>query len=455
MKRSNCLFCLRPLDNSDEHIIPDSMNGKLHSTNIICSICNNAFGRFIDPIFKEILNPVLIVLGFENANHTHAEGLDEIKYNYSKKGEVSPLKDEVIKKIVDGKTILTVSGGAKSALKTFQKQAKKLSKEGQEFNGYVLVENVYDHNSFKINFELNITPKLIIALNKIATEFYFYCNLNVDYIKELTERVIRFDKCLNNVTFCNWKCDIREYEPCEITHLLVLRTNNNKTLYCYIELFNIICACIPLCENYPDDVNYSYYQNVMSGEKINKDIHFNNDVEFTNDKNGDFDLLINSMFERLGNIRFQEFYLKEAKKIVEKYKTEKEDGIIPPGVKYVLENRLAEMIAQLSVEFPYMIEDFKDEMNNELNHIHSILREEQYEDFCEKYKFFIGKDIKISGVIFKFDSFIKTPFIKRNGILLLKVYFCLINQNNGKQKYYPYAEFFRMLNEAYPNSKMV
>ncbi|RYZ18782.1 MAG: hypothetical protein EOO10_25255 [Chitinophagaceae bacterium] len=51
--KATCIFCSNPLDGSDEHIIPDSLNGRLHSKGIICSDCNQHFGEKLDPVLKE------------------------------------------------------------------------------------------------------------------------------------------------------------------------------------------------------------------------------------------------------------------------------------------------------------------------------------------------------------------------------------------------------------------
>ncbi|WP_367182322.1 HNH endonuclease [uncultured Aquimarina sp.] len=56
-----CFFCTNDLDNSDEHIILNSLNGKLHSKEIICSECNNFFGAKLDSVAKDFFNPILFI----------------------------------------------------------------------------------------------------------------------------------------------------------------------------------------------------------------------------------------------------------------------------------------------------------------------------------------------------------------------------------------------------------
>jgi len=451
MALTHCIYCSKALDGSKEHIIPDALNGRLISKEIICAACNNKFGLKIDPAFKTMLNPLLIALGFDNANHTHAEGLDGETYKMSRTGEVTPIKDEV-KIVKDGtKTILSVSAPANRAEKVLKKQAEKLTKGGKEFKGYLLVEKESQENGFRTKFELKITPEVILGLNKIATEFYAYNQLDVGLIKGLLDRLNILDGTLNNVTFCNWNCDIRELDYTEITHLLVLRRrDSDHKLYCYIELFNVICVCIPLCDNFPQAVNLTYYQNAVTGERIEKQIQFNQEFIFYNNIDGDFEILINALFERLNELEFKKIYTTETLRIGKQYKSEKEKGLIPPDEEHDLGKRLGEMLAHLSLQFPYMISDFHDELNDDLNYTYSNMRDEEFEEFCEKYKVFVGKDFKIGSKMYTFESFLKVPFIKCNGVQMIKVYCRFVDQNTGKRKVYLYFTLFEMIKKAYP-----
>ena len=126
----NCIFCKKPLDNSDEHIIPDCLNGRLHSTKLICHTCNlNKFGRELDPIVKQLFNTTLLVLGLKNANSVYSETPEGIKFLYNKTGKVSHIKPELTEIKKDGKTYINVTGDKKNAVKYFAKQAAELLKK--------------------------------------------------------------------------------------------------------------------------------------------------------------------------------------------------------------------------------------------------------------------------------------------------------------------------------------
>ncbi len=102
------------------------------------------------------------------------------------------------------------------------------------------------------------------------------------------------------------------------------------------------------------------------------------------------------------------------------------------------------MIAELSLfDFPYIVEDFKDEENDEVNYIHSNMNENQFDDFCKNNSQLIGMDINIKDEgEFVFDSFYKQPFMEINGISLVSVFCVLKEKSTGRLQYIPYRYFF-------------
>lgn len=136
-----CIYCSKPLDGSREHIIPDSLNGRLTSKDLICSECNNKFGVSLDPTLKELFNPLLLLLNANNAKGIHLEGLTDEKYVLNKDSEVYPIKDEVTLLKEKGQTYLNVSGNPKTVLKTFGKQYKKLLQSGHKPLKCVMFKN--------------------------------------------------------------------------------------------------------------------------------------------------------------------------------------------------------------------------------------------------------------------------------------------------------------------------
>lgn len=442
----NCIFCDNPLDNSDEHIIPDCLNGRLHSTKLICHACNSEkFGRVLDPVVKQLFNTTLLVLGIKNANSVHSEDPEGTKYLYSKTGKVSHIKPELTKIKKDGKTYLIVNGDKKNAIKYFNKQSEELIKKGYKQLKYDYKEIEDTAPLLRIESKFAVTKEIILELNKIAIEFYAYSGLELSLVKEISERINVLDPQMNNVVFCNWDSEVRTIGQEEISHLIVLRTNKIGTLYCYIELFNIICAYIKLYDNCENQVDFVYHQDAITGERFAEEIQLNLETEPINKNNTEsFEILINAVFDRLRERDFSSIYKKIITDIKDEVEKEVNDGTLPEkdfADTYI--KRSCQALAHLSVfEFPYMIEDFKDEENHELNYIHSNLQETQFEKFCEINQHIIGVKVNFpNDGEYLFDSFHKRPFLKRNGITLVKVYCVLIHSETNQKKYIPYRDF--------------
>jgi len=450
-----CIFCDNPLDNSDEHIIPDCLNGRLRSTKLICHTCNTKkFGRELDPIIKQLFNTTLLVLGLKNANSVHSEDPEGTKYLYSKTGKVSHIKPELTEIKKDGKTYISVNGDKKNAVKYFAKHTAELVKKGYKPLKFDIKETNGSAPPLRIESQFEITKEIILELNKIAIEFYAHSGLELSHVRHISERVNVLDSELNNVIFCNWEGEVRTIGQQEISHLIVLRTNQSGTLYCYIELFNIICAYIKLNDNCDKQINCIYHQDAISGERFATDVTLNLETEPANKNNTEsFEILINAVFDRLQERDF--FSITNEICIDIKNKTEKEvqDGTLAENdfnETYI--KRCCEALAQLSVhDFPYMIEDFKDEENHELNYIHSNLQDPQFEKFRELNQHIIGAKVNFpdDGEYF-IDSFHKRPFLKRNGVTLVKVYYVFIHSETKQKKYIPYRDFFEGI---VPNNK--
>jgi len=451
MKETNrkCLFCNNPLDNSDEHIIPDSINGKLHSKYIICHHCNTKkFGLKIDPIIKKIFNPIMLTLGFKNVNSIQIEDPDGKKFIHSKEGQILPIKPERIIAIKDGALIVSVEGDRKNACRLLEKTAKSLLGNKKIPVSLSIKEISYSGLPLSFSYKIEISQVLKIAINKIALEYYSYCEFEIEPIKHLTERINTLDEKIDNVIFCNWNEEIRKVPYNEISHLIVIKSDSTKKLlYAYIELFNVICAFIKLNEDYSGQaINTYYHQDVFTGKKLKYDIILNIEQEPINENNTeDFNILLNNMYERFKNIQFNKSLKKIATKAKEQLDNDLNKGLVSVAqYDMALLNKTCEAITHFTLyNYPYMIEDYKEEENDDINYFNSNMNEKAFEEFCNLYKDIIGVKVTFPDKEeFVFDSFIKRPFLERNNIALVKVYCLLINIVTGRKKYVPYRNFF-------------
>jgi hypothetical protein len=445
-----CCFCRKPLDNSDEHIIPSCLNGRLHSKELICSECNSKkFGKVLEPVTKILFNPILLVLELGNAKSVHSQDPEGKKYLVSKKGNASLVKPELTEVKRDGKTYISVKGDKRNAIKYFEKNAVDLLKKGYKPLGFSVDEIKEPLPPLSIESKFEITPEIILQLNKIAVEFYTYSGLNLNLIKHISERVNALDKELNNVIFCNWSGEIRETKPEEISHLIVIRKNKEGALFCYIELFNVLCAYIQLYDSCEVEIDFVYHQDAVTGERFKEHVVLNLDTEPQNKNDEEsFDILTNNMFQRIREREFKEIYTVTFKEIMNDAEKEVKEGkLAKEKLAETSIKRCCEAIAFLTVyEYPYLIEDFKDEENPEMNYIHSNLQEGQFKEFCELNQSLIGISVNFpDGDEYVMENFLKIPFLTKNEITLVKVYCVLRNKTTFQKKYILYRNFFEGL----------
>lgn len=449
-----CLFCPNDLDNSDEHIILNSLNGKLHSKKIICSACNNFFGAHLDNVAKDFFNPILMVLDFKNASGIIAENLQgEDDYLWRKDKRIVQRKPKVIKKKIDGKTLISITGDPKDAVKLFNKTVQKLEQGGSKLLVSEMEAN-HSNQPIKVKVEFKTTPLFEILLNKIATEFSAYYKISTPEIQQLALKVRNLDESIDNIFYCNANKPIRKFKSGEITHLIQLWSEEN-TIYVYIEIFNIVCVLIVLGKDYKGKaIDFQYYQDAITGEKFTETIELDKAElsKLLKNKNRkvDFGQMANKLFARKRDRDFNKYFDSVLAEIKEKLEEEVKEGKITDAEfneKFIHES--AEFIAMYQIENPYMWEDIDDANNDEMNYIHSNLRESQFEDFCEQNKGFIAKEVRIDGknryIIEKFE---KVPVTEQNGIKIVNVRVVLYN--GIERIYIPYRDFFEGIENNQP-----
>jgi len=443
-----CIFCSKPLDNSDEHIILDSLNGKLHSKEIICSECNNFFGSKLDSVAKNFFNPVLLVFGFKNASGVMIENLkSEQKFLLQKDLSIKQIKLDIKELIVKGKRLLTVSGNAKDAINYFNKHSKRLHGKGikslKESKEYVVKRP--GPMRFKVDFKTS--EKMDLLLNKIAFEFLHYNKIENVETGELKGKIRNLETPFSNVTYCNLDEDIRKFDDREISHLLILKNFNNN-LIVYIELFNVVCAVVIISENYNDkDIEIFYYQDAVTGEKFDSLPQINDaEIERLLQSKMQTEIevtpLVNKLFYRKREREFRSIIDTELDALSKRLGAELDTGVISKKEfkdKYIDES--TSFLARLSIDFPYMLDDVDDVNNDDLNYLHSNMRENQYDDFYQKFKNLKGKTVKIdNNRFFKIEDFVKVPIASQNGITVCKVDVVLFD--GIETMYIPYGEFF-------------
>lgn len=163
------------MDDSDEHIIPVSINGRLHSRQLICSNCNSkVFGLKIDPEIKRLLNPLLLMIGFKNANSLQAVGIESDRYVVNKNHEIIPIRPNIKVYKKDGKIAVNMVGDKKNTMSLLKKTTEKLEKKGFRQAETKIIEEKSRLPILSLAFKIELTSALVVFLNKIAIEYYAY-----------------------------------------------------------------------------------------------------------------------------------------------------------------------------------------------------------------------------------------------------------------------------------------
>jgi hypothetical protein len=455
-KRTNCIFCDKDLDGSDEHIIPRSINGRIHSKQIICSSCNSKFGVNVDTIVTQTFSQFIHLLGLKNARQVYLEDPEGKFYVQDKKYKVKPIKPELNVQKKDGLVYVTISGDEKNAIKLLEKQQKIFQSSGMKAIKLEFKRDNLSNPPLSLEIKLEIDSRLKLVLNKIALEFYAHNNLDTSIVKDLLKRVGKLDFSLDNVLFCNFNQEIRTFSENEISHLVALKNDSIKnTLFCYIELFNLVCVVVVLSQDYlGPDLDLQYRQEVISGKRIEAKVSLNLDLKNTKTEivREDLSILIDLFCERHRDRLFKDRFDEGLKSIQEELNLELKKGMFSNeeyADKFLKQS--AEYIAYLSVyEFPFAVADFDDQQDDMVNYIHSSMRESQFDEFSILNKNVIGLRIAFTYEDHDpekciMESFLKTPVGKIKGEQIIKVYCVLKNVENGALKYIPFRNLFEGL----------
>ncbi len=445
-----CIFCSNELDGSDEHIIPQCINGRLHSRELICSKCNNKFGRKLDPTFRETFKVVLHVLKIGNVEHLKLQADNDAAYIRSNStGTIKAIPQGVeITKTEDGKIALSITGP--DHIETYKAIAKKSIRmfgakalEGK----FEVIKTQTLSGPLKTSIGILLTPSLRLALNKIIVEYYCHCGLDRTSIKAMINAVDQLDEGIENIRYCNSSQLMRKPSDNEISHLIIIRSDKNrKILYAYIELFNIVCGFIMLQENYQGNpVNYVYHQDAITRKSLTEEVSV--DLDQMEDIFAGIEHNVDTFAERHQSRIVMDSIKERSSIILEELETEHKEGrITSEQLKMTYMERSAYLVAHASIfEFPDLISDFNEAELKKINHIHSLIRADKKEAFIIYYQEFIGHKFEFEDKkgLYTMKEFHFAHHKKREDIEMLKVYCHFISQEDGSNDLIPATNIFK------------
>lgn len=279
MKTCYCCENLLLKENfSVEHIIPNSIGGKLKSNDILCNNCNSILGAEIDDELAKQLNFIMNFFMIERDR-----GKSQPIIGRTDKGDEYILNGIEIKsrpKISVKKESVSFSGNDEKDLKVY---FKGLLKKYPQLNIDEIISKA-NKGKFYLNtpikLDLNVGgEKLFRAISKIAVNFFIYNGGERKYISKILPYIfgnINNDqkKIFYHFGFTNKNLIINEQN---LYHLIkVIGNNKERILYAYIELFGTLKFIIYLDDDYlGNNIDYQYFYNLLSKSQIYTPIEMN------------------------------------------------------------------------------------------------------------------------------------------------------------------------------------
>lgn len=283
----NCYGCDIPItkeNKSEEHIVLNSLGGKLCSTNLICKKCNNHFGSTIDQeLYKQLEFAANIVVSKRDRKKENTSVVMESKEGKKVKvgAKMKPRPKLYIK--IPGKG--TIELDAKN-----EKDLRKLAAEKQQelikkYGIFELTEFEEPPTPEKLYFQNNISnspgdialggPQYFRAIGKMALNFYLLKKPNLPRPENLIN-FVNGGKDSQNQVFIYHPDHyiIHDLGEKEFSHIVYLRGEKEiKALYCYVELFNFEKFICIINDDYDgEDFEEQYVINLLTGKTLEKKI---------------------------------------------------------------------------------------------------------------------------------------------------------------------------------------
>jgi hypothetical protein len=287
-----CNTCLSLENSSEEHVIPNSIGGRLRNKDLLCKNCNSVLGQTIDAQFANKTHFFMHQLRLAKQigkvpDYKVQSVLSNCEYVLNSKthnGKLRILQNPVIEPIMDqdGKLIEIKINGVyrdKSHLRQHLQGLKR-----QEIYKQLDIDKIISQSDELIIppgqdvFKEDIGTKLAgeefyCGILKIAINYYLHSNGVIDYIIDAISALKQKNtKAYVNAAFIQEVTNLYCPQKDEINHIVVIQGNaKEQILYGYIEIFNFPYVVI-LSKHYTGkDFFSSYILNLNTNRsKVNK-----------------------------------------------------------------------------------------------------------------------------------------------------------------------------------------
>lgn len=277
-----CFLCNTNLTNKNrsiEHIILNSIGGRLKTTDLLCRECNSKFGHDSDAeLAKQLafLSAIFLLKRDSGVIPTIRGGKHPNGESYNLVEGIYPVRTKPLftKEFIDGK--LSISLSARN-MKEFRAMLVGIKNKYGQLDIDKTIEDanvIEEHFSQPLKFNMKIGGELAFrSIAKTAIEYYIHTQASVKSVNHLFEYLKGHEKLSIVKLFSplNHVCVLEEKEVLHIIHLV--GNPNDKLLYCYIEFFGSFSFLVLLSNNYVDsEFTQTYCYDIVSAKKVNKNV---------------------------------------------------------------------------------------------------------------------------------------------------------------------------------------
>ena len=393
----------------------------------------------------------LHLFGFENAKSFIVKDDEGNPYKIDQHGKISPVKVNAAHIEQNGMPGISVSGKMEDAAEAFVKKmirtfGKEETRQAAINRQFQLIEKNVVPNTLIGENPLKVTPKLLLAIEKIIVEYYAFCGMDTKIIRDRLNYILQLDESQANVTICNLNQQVRKPEKEETSHLIILRSNSDtKEVFAYLELFNVICAYTVLDHNYAGPpVDFIFQQDVADGKRLQQEITL--DFHYISNPATGFEMLANDLITRKRDKEMMRLLEANIQAIIDPLEKKMKAGEITEEQcgRMVME-QAAEMTGVMTLLYPDDFSGLSEESLKRSNYFHSRIYSANREDFEKNYQFLLNQEIRIGDdkrvwVLTRFHFVLAPP---KEGKERNTVYCHFKTKTGGHEKEIKYFEVFR------------
>lgn len=253
-----CYCCKNELTNensSEEHILLNSIGGKLKSKELLCKICNSKFGEKNDSELAKQLSFLSTFLNIQRERGEHPT----FKGATTKSGEeihlLSGGKPYYSKPTVEtitnnNETVINISARNDKELKQI---ANGLAKKYPQVSADDIILNA-THKAEYLKEPIKVTQTIggdvaLNAISKIGINYFVYKVKDYESISFIIETLKNETK--NDLCKHYYPDKLYKKEPKEICHIIHIESNKrNKNIIAYVELYSSYSFIVLLSDSY-------------------------------------------------------------------------------------------------------------------------------------------------------------------------------------------------------------